>query len=212
MNDKEIEKIKKQHFESYRESILFNLENNSKTLIKEDIYSLIKKPPLDSMDLIKNKFLDISKNNKIVLNNEDLNSVLDEYRNNIIDKLDDLIKKRVDYFSKVINKYKRKDDSTCIRILKKDFVDFDKIMKKDLKNIIDNNMEIIINNLNIIFGDSYSKKIDSSINKFLKKDYYKSLFENIDIKIMVKDATLINNINEETERYQFTLENSRLFK
>ena len=212
MNDKEIEKIKKQHFESYRESILFNLENNSKTLIKEDIYSLIKKPPLDSMDLIKNKFLDISKNNKIVLNNEDLNSVLDEYRNNIIDKLDDLIKKRVDYFSKVINKYKRKDDSTYIRILKKDFVDFDKIMKKDLKNIIDNNMEIIINNLNIIFGDSYSKKIDSSINKFLKKDYYKSLFENIDIKIMVKDATLINNINEETERYQFTLENSRLFK
>ncbi len=212
MNDKEIEKIKKQHFESYRESILFNLENNSKTLIKEDIYSLIKKPPLDSMDLIKNKFLDISKNNKIILNNEDLNSVLDEYRNNIIDKLDDLIKKRVDYFSKVINKYKRKDDSTYIRILKKDFVDFDKIMKKDLKNIIDNNMEIIINNLNIIFGDSYSKKIDSSINKFLKKDYYKSLFENIDIKIMVKDATLINNINEETERYQFTLENSRLFK
>ena len=72
MNDKEIEKIKIQHFESYRKAILCNLENNSNTLFNEDIYSLIKKPPLDSMDNIKKKFLEISKKNDIVLNNDKL--------------------------------------------------------------------------------------------------------------------------------------------
>ena len=36
-------------------------------------------------------------------------------------------------------------------------------------------------------------------------------FENIDIKILVKDTTLINGVKEQSERYLFTLENSRLF-
>ena len=212
MKDREVEKIKKQHFESYRKSILCNLENNSSSLFNEDIYSLIKKPPLDSMDNIKRKFLELSKKNKIVLDNEKLNNVLDKYRNNIIDKLNSLSEKRIKYFTSKINKFDRKDDSTTIKILKKDFVDFDKSLNKDLKSIINKNIEFINDNLENIFGDDYSNKIDNAINKYLKKDYYNSLFENIDIKIMVKDATFLNIINEETDRYKFTLENSRLFK
>ena len=46
----------------------------------EDINALIKKPPLDSMDLIKSKFLDLAKRNKIILNTEELSKLLDNYR------------------------------------------------------------------------------------------------------------------------------------
>ena len=38
------------------------------TIPDEDIKSLLKTPPLDSMDLIKAKFLDLAKKNKIILN------------------------------------------------------------------------------------------------------------------------------------------------
>lgn len=212
MNDNEVEVIKKQHFDSYKNSILCNLENNSSSLFNEDIYSLIKKPPLDSMDTIKNKFLEISKKNKLVLDNDKLNKVLEVYRNNIIENLSVLSNKRINYFSNKIDKYERKDDSTIIKILKKDFIDFDKIINKELKSIINENINYIKSNLENIFGDNYNNKIENMINKYLKKDYFNSLFENIDIKIMVKDATLLNIINEETDRYKFTLENSRLFK
>ena len=212
MNDKEIEKIKEQHFDSYKNSIICNLENNSFSLFNEDINSLIKKPPLDSMDNIKNKILEISKKNNIVLDNDKLNNIIDKYRNNIIKKLDGLSEDRIKYFSKKINSFKRKDDSTTIKLLKKDFVLFNKMNIKDLKEIIDKNIDDLISKLKILFGDNYNNKIEKTINKFLNKDYYKSLFENIDIKIMVKDATLMNIINEETDRYKFTLENSRLFK
>lgn len=212
MNDNEVEVIKKQHFDSYKNSILCNLENNSSSLFNEDIYSLIKKPPLDSMDTIKNKFLEISKKNKLVLDNDKLNKVLEVYRNNIIENLSVLSNKRINYFSNKIDKFERKDDSTIIKILKKDFIDFDKIINKELKSIINENINYIKSNLENIFGDNYNNKIENMINKYLKKDYFNSLFENIDIKIMVKDATLLNIINEETDRYKFTLENSRLFK
>lgn len=212
MNDKEIEKIKEQHFDSYKNSIICNLENNSFSLFNEDINSLIKKPPLDSMDNIKNKILEISKKNNIVLDNDKLNNIIDKYREKIIKELDGLSEDRIKFFSKKINSFKRKDDSTTIKLLKKDFVLFNKMNIKDLKEIIDKNLDDIISKLKILFGDNYNNKIEKTINKYLKKDYYKSLFENIDIKIMVKDATLMNIINEETDRYKFTLENSRLFK
>ena len=39
----------------------------------------------------------------------------------------------------------------------------------------------------------------------------KQLLENIDIKILVKDTTLINSSKEQAERYLFTINNSRLF-
>ena len=42
--------------------------------------SLTRKPPLDSMDLIKSKFLDLAKKNKIILNIEQLDIILDAYR------------------------------------------------------------------------------------------------------------------------------------
>ena len=47
--------------------------------------------------------------------------------------------------------------------------------------------------------------------KYLKNNYLKQLLENVDIKVLVKDAMLMNNVREQGERYLFTLQNSRLF-
>ena len=50
----------------------------------------------------------------------------------------------------------------------------------------------------------------SDISKFNKEIYQKQLISNIDNKILVKDTTLINATREQTERYLFTINNSRL--
>ena len=72
--------FKKQHIETYKNAVRENILNNTNVLVDEDIMSLLKKPPLDSMDFIKCKFLDLAKKNKIVLNTEELSKILDNYR------------------------------------------------------------------------------------------------------------------------------------
>ena len=58
MEEKMIEKMRQQHFESYKQALLGIIKNNTTVLVDDDIMSLIGTPPLDSMDLIKNKILD----------------------------------------------------------------------------------------------------------------------------------------------------------
>ena len=59
MND--IEKIKTEHVENYKKALIETINNNTNALFDEDIASLLKTPPLDSMDVIKSKFLDLAK-------------------------------------------------------------------------------------------------------------------------------------------------------
>ena len=56
-----LEKFKLQHQNNYKKALLENIKNNTTVLFNDDISSLLKKPPLDSMDLLKKKFLDIAK-------------------------------------------------------------------------------------------------------------------------------------------------------
>ena len=62
-----IEELKKNHIKNYKNALIENVKNNTNVLVDEDIMSLLKKPPLDSMDVIKSKFLDLAKKNKIIL-------------------------------------------------------------------------------------------------------------------------------------------------
>jgi len=201
-------KLKQQHFDSYKKSVIDLITNNSNLLLKEDIASLIKKPPLNSMDRIKNKLVSVAKKNELVVDSEKLELYLEKYREDILKKLDVFIKNRVDYYSKVVNKYKVND---TIKVLKKDINSFDKKIKKDIKDTIVNSLnKNITNNISKIIKDLDDKEI-KSINKYLNSIYIKDLLENIDIKILVKDATMINSIKEATDTYLFTLSNSRLF-
>ena len=65
---------------------------------------------------------------------------------------------------------------------------------------------IFINDTN----EDIRSKIVSGVSKYVKGSYQKQLLDNIDFKILVKDTTLINGTKEQSERYLFTLNNSRL--
>ena len=214
MNDKDIKKLKEEHFNSYKEAVLTNIVNNSNVLFDEDIMSLIKKPPLDSMDLIKSRFLSVAKKNKIIIENDSFNKYLDNYRKDVISLFDKFKKNRISSLSSDIKKTKFKEDET-IKLLKKDFNAYNKKMKKEFKDnvviFLDKN---IIKNIDHIFKnkdiDNYDK-VKKDMIKYLKNNYLKQLLENVDIKVLVKDAMLMNNVREQGERYLFTLSNSRLF-
>ena len=87
-----------------------------------------------------------------------------------------------------------------------------KVLKDDLKDCVEKD---IIKNIKKLFSEVEDedklKKIVDDITKFVNGTYQRQLLENIDIKILVKDTTLINGVKEQSERYLFTLENSRLF-
>ena len=209
--NEDIEKLKEEHFNTYKNAVIANIENNSTILVKEDLYSLINKPPLDSMDLLKNKLIALAKKNKIVIDNNNLDKILDDYRKKVIKEFDDFIKTRTTFYTNLVTNIKRENDSTTIKILKKDLSNYNKKMKKDIKKIIEDNTDSLIIKKAVNIFKIDDPKINSDLNKFINKTYLKQLLENVDIKILVKDATLINSIKEQTERYQFTRNNSHLF-
>ena len=209
--NEDIEKLKEEHFNTYKNAVIANIENNSTILVKEDLYSLINKPPLDSMDLLKNKLIDLAKKNKIVIDNNDVDNILDNYRKKVVKEFDGFIKARTTFYTDLVSNIKRENDSTNIKILKKDMSDYNKKMRKDIKRIIEDNTNSLILKKSLDIFKVDDSKINSDLYKFINKTYIKQLLENVDIKILVKDATLINSIKEQTERYQFTLSNSHLF-
>lgn len=215
MND-ELEELKKQHAANYKKAVLESIKNNTNVLVNEDIMSLFKKPPLDSMDVIKCKFLDIAKKYKIVLDIEHLSRIIDDYRKDVIKFFDKIINYRIEYLTSVVNGEYSEDSNVIIKINKKDFVDINKHNKKIIKNSVLESVEnMIVNNVNLIFTksvDEVSKnKFTLELEKFLKKGYIKQIVENVDFKVLVKDTILINSIKEQGERYLFTMQNSRIF-
>lgn len=216
MNDS-IDKFKKQHLDNYKNAVIELIKNNTRVLFENDINSLIVKPPLDSMDVIKVKFLDIAKKYKIILDTNELTSILDNYRDNLIKCLNKLKKERSDFLIKKIESCNLVKDNDLIKINKKDFNEVNKVIKKELKKcIIDVYSKNIVNNVNKLFTNKVENKdldnIKNDIEKFLSNKYLKQLLDNIDIKILVKDTTLINLIKEQGERYLFTKNNSYIFK
>lgn len=212
MEEEQIKEFKKQHFDNYKNNILDIMDNNTNSFVNEDIKTLISKPPLDSMDVLKNKFLDLSKKNKIILDTEELSKLLDDYRNNIIKVTDKIKKERISTLSKKVNSTK---DFKVIEFYKKDFNSLDKELKKELKSSMNDSYEkVFTKSINKIFSkdidESIKNKIIDEISKFINKKYQKQVMDSFDIKILVKDTILINAVKEATERYLFTLDNSKL--
>lgn len=215
MDDKELKKLKKQHIDNYRNSILDIISNNTSVLVDEDISSLIKKPPLDSMDFLKKKILSSAKKNKIVVKSEALDHLLEIYRKDLLKCCLKIKKIRQDSLSLIVKKIKLEKNTDVIKINKKDFAGINREIKKLIKEqFYYSREEIFLKKINSIFPkDIDSDLIDnvvSELKKYVQGIYQKQLLENIDIKIMVKDTTLINSVKEQAERYLFTLKNSRL--
>lgn len=211
-----VEELKKNHINNYKNALFENVKNNTNVLVDEDIMSLLKKPPLDSMDIIKSKFLDLAKKNKIVLNTENLNYIMDKYREDLIKVCRELKKIRVDSLNVKIEEFKVEKDSDVFKLAKKDFISINKDIKKLVKEQVNKYLEKdILKKADCLFLDDacldVRNKIILEVTKFVNGSYQRQLLESIDFKVLVKDTILINGIKEQNERYLFTLNNSRIF-
>ncbi len=211
-----IEELKKNHVRNYKNALIENVKNNTNVLVDEDIMSLLKKPPLDSMDLIKSKFLDLAKKNKVILNTENLNNMMDKYREDLVKVCRELKKIRIDGLNSKVEEFKLENDSDVFKLTKKDFITINKEIKKLIKEYVNKYAEKdIFNKVDCLFLDDVDlekkKKIIAEVTKFINGSYQKQLLENIDFKVLVKDTILVNGIKEHNERYLFTLNNSRIF-
>lgn len=210
-----LESLKKQHVENYKKAILEYIKNNTEVLFNEDIMSLIKTPPLDSMDTIKCKFLDLAKKYKIVLDTNELAGIVANFRSSISTSMISLKEKRISILSEIVFS-NEKEENHIFKLNKKDFSEINKVVKKEVKqNVLDFVEKELVKKIDVIFNPSIleveKKKFVTEIFKYFKGAYLKQLLENIDFKILVKDMILINGIKEQGERHLFTIENSRIF-
>ena len=210
------ESIKIQHENSYRNAVLEIIKNNTDVLVDQDILSLLKKPPLDSMDYLKTKFLELAKKNKIVLDADNLDLILNNYRAHIIDISDDIKNIRVNGLDQILKKQKLENEHEVLKLNRKDFESINKKIIKMIKDIMIESIDsIIVKQSNKIYSGDVSKeikdKILDEIVKTMKSNYRKQIIDNIQEKMVMKDITLINGVKEQGERYIFTITNSRLF-
>ena len=212
-----LEEFKKQHLDNYRQAIMEIIRNNTDVLVNEDIMSLLRKPPLDSMDAIKSKYLDLAKKNKIVLDTVKLDELLEGYRKDVIKCCDKVKNIRVNALNEIVNSVEFVKNTEVIKFNKKDFLEINKKVKKTMKDQLQDSVEKkIIKRVNSVFSkdvdETIKRKISDEVVKFVKGAYQRQLLENIDFKMLVKDTTLANSAKEHAERHLFTLANSRIFK
>ena len=214
--DSEINKMKLEHERGYKNAILDIIKNNTNVLVNEDIKTLLSTPPLDSMDTIKSKFLELSKKNKTILNTEKLNNMISKYRNSLLKCSKEIYDLRINVLNNKVENIDLEKKGSIIKINKKDFNDLNKKIKNILKESLkDSYDDIIDKQIKTIFDDKIDEEIYdkfyNDISKYIKTTYQKQLFESLEIKILVKDTTLINATKEQGERYLYILNNSRIF-
>ena len=215
MNQETIDDFKKKHIENYKNAVTEILKNNTTALFEDDILSLLKKPPLDSMDIIRCKFLELAKKHKTIIQTEMLDKILNDYRQKVITFIPSWKKIRIEDLKKIIVSFSPKKETDIIKFNKKDFVPINRKLKKKIKSdVADTIDKKIVKNVNQLFTNDIDEKeantFASEMIKFVQSAYLKQLLESVDFKVIVKDTTLINGVREQGEHFLFTKMNSYL--
>ena len=210
-----VEEFKKQHLLTYKNATIEIINNNTKSLVENDILSLVKKPPLDSMDTIRTKLITLAKRENLVLDTTKLDDILDNYREQLSKLYHKLIELRVIPLQQKVENFSPIRNNEVIKIQKKDLESINKKIKSQVKKDTTSAVDLyLLPNLNSIYNDissEQSSKIEKDFEKFMKSKYLKQINDNISIKVLVKDRTLLSGIAEQGERYLFTKSNSHLF-
>ena len=203
--------ILKQHKEILMTAGVELATNNTNSLIEDDIINGVIEPPLEAMDVIKQRILNIAKDNKLVINSDKFNEVLTEYKNELKQEFINIFKKRITLIADNFSKFDDNKPLDLVKNLKKELVKFNKESKKEYKEVLIKLVkEKIINNLDLFVSDN-NISFNKEVTKFLQNFYIKQILETIDMKILVKDTILLNSLKEQIERFVFTKENSHLF-
>lgn len=216
MTDQEmIEQFKKEHLQTYKKAIKETVRNNTEGLMN-DIFSLIKKPPLDSMDMIKNKLLSLAKKEQLILDTETLNQLIEEFRRELRKNLSNFKNIRIDFINEIVESFNPERETQIISITQKELNKVNKLLKNYVKEQVSKDIDNLKTNLNTIYKKETSMDQRQDLNKqfmkYMNGSYQKQLLDNINMKTMIKDRTLISGINEQGERYLFTKNNSHLFE
>ena len=215
MDETMLQDIKNQHIDNYKKALIETIMNNTKALVEDDVKPFFVKPPLDSMDLIRSKLISFAKRKQIVLDTILLDEILDSYRNDVIKCCEKIKKMRIDTLSNIVDKVDLVKNNEAITFYKKDFVSLNKKMKGIIKDQVTISIEKkLISRVNkMIPSDVSSDTIvdyTKDVTKYLKKQYQKQILDSFDIKVLIKDTTLMNSVKEQGEHYTFTMKNSRL--
>lgn len=205
------EDILKQHKEILMTAGLELATNNTNSLIEDDIINGVIEVPLEAMDTLKQRVLNIAKYNNLILNSDKFSEVLTNYKNDLKKELRNIFKRRIDIIKENYSKMDDDKPLELVKNLKKDLVKFNKDAKKEEKQVLTVLVkENFVSNLDLIVKDSNST-FKKDATKFLQTIYVKQILETIDMKILVKDTILLNSLKEQIERFVFTKENSHLF-
>lgn len=205
------EDILKQHKQILMTAGLELATNNTNSLIEDDIINGVIEVPLEAMDTVKQRVLNIAKNNSLVLNSDKFNEVLISYKEELKRKFRNIFKKRIKLIEDNYSKFDDDKPLDLVKNLKKELVKFNKEAKKEEKQILTSLVkEKIISNLDLIVKDD-NTTFKKDATKFLQTTYVKQILETVDMKILVKDTILLNSLKEQIERFVFTMENSHLF-
>ena len=217
MTDSEmLEEFKRQHLQTYKKAVEEIIKNNTKALIDEDICSLIKQPPLDSMDSVKNKLISLAKKEKLILNTEKLNSLVKKFRNDLNGDLNQLKEVRQSRLIDKVQSFEPERETEIITIQNKDLTPINRELKKQFKGMLKENISSRLEpDVETIYSESADEtskqKVTTGFLKYMSGPYQKQFLSEIEMKTMIKDRTLISMVNEHGERYLFTKTNSHIF-
>lgn len=205
--------ILEQHKQIYMQAGKELITNNTIALITDDILPLFAMPPLETMDLMKQRFFSIAKTENLILNTENLNEQLLAYRTFLAEKMDIIKQQRNTILTQVLEKCSYNQPDQIIKELKKELVKLDKNIKKQIKQwLMEANKTYFLDAMStLINDDKLTSSFTKEITKYLQTFYIKQVIEMIDMKLLVKDTTLLNAFKEQIERFIFTTENSHLF-
>lgn len=205
------EDILKQHKQILMTAGLELATNNTNSLIEDDIINGVIEVPLEAMDTVKQRVLNIAKHNNLILNSDKFNEVLIGYKDELKKQFRNIFKKRIKLIEDNYSKFDDDKPMDLVKNLKKELVKFNKEAKKEEKQILTSLVkEKIISNLDLIVKDD-NTTFKKDATKFLQTTYVKQILETVDMKILVKDTILLNSLKEQIERFVFTMENSHLF-
>ena len=205
------EDILKQHKQILMTAGLELATNNTNSLIEDDIINGVIEVPLEAMDTVKQRVLNIAKHNNLILNSDKFNEVLISYKEELKKQFRNIFKKRIKLIEDNYSKFDDDKPMDLVKNLKKDLVKFNKEAKKEEKQVLTSLVkEKLVSNLDLIVKDD-NTTFKKDATKFLQTTYVKQILETVDMKILVKDTILLNSLKEQIERFVFTMENSHLF-
>ena len=205
------EDILKQHKQILMTAGLELATNNTNSLIEDDIINGVIEVPLEAMDTVKQRVLNIAKHNNLILNSDKFNEVLISYKEELKKEFRNIFKKRIKLIEDNYSKFDDDKPMDLVKNLKKELVKFNKEVKKEEKQVLTSLVkEKLVSNLDLIVKDD-NTTFKKDATKFLQTTYVKQILETVDMKILVKDTILLNSLKEQIERFVFTMENSHLF-